>query len=407
MKPRRKAREVARVSVISRHKTGCPHAAHIDPATQEKINSDELEIRCACPKALRYYRNGKLTRLSADTCDADVAREAARKLENGWAAAARGEAPPAPKGIILLETAIADFLASKKQEATTEKTVLRYKSDLSDFSNAMLARGIVNLQEVDTAAIVAWRNNLENAQSTRRKQVQRIGTFFAYAVEIEWIAVNPANKKILRIKEPTRQIPRALTDEQFSTLLAAVAQLNGRTTDEQRKKVKGILLLQRWTGLAIRDALFIERSRFILNGEFARLRLHRAKTGKEVYCTLRIETAKEILSLGNQEGRYLFVDAVPAKERERDNLTGQWGARLRKVGTLAKLEDENSEPYGFASHALRHTFVLTCLNGGLTTEDIAALIGDTPEVVSQHYSEWIAARQEKLNDRMQQMLKAA
>jgi hypothetical protein len=36
----------------------------------------------------------------------------------------------------------------------------------------------------------------------------------------------------------------------------------------------------------------------------------------------------------------------------------------------------------------------------MPTHDIATLIGDTPSVVEQHYSEWIAARAARLETRM-------
>jgi hypothetical protein len=42
----------------------------------------------------------------------------------------------------------------------------------------------------------------------------------------------------------------------------------------------------------------------------------------------------------------------------------------------------------------------------MPTHDIATLIGDTPSVVEQHYSEWIQARAARLESRMMAVLAA-
>jgi len=163
----------------------------------------------------------------------------------------------------------------------------------------------------------------------------------------------------------------------------------------------------RWTGLAIRDAVQIERNRFQKNGTpgFTKLFLYRAKTGQPVYCTLRNELVAEVFSLANPEGRYLFIDAVPDSEAAMDALVQTWIFRMGKLNAVAELKDEHGAPYRFSSHALRHTFVYWCLNLGFPTEDIATLIGDTPAIVAKHYSEWIHGRQERLNERMMAALR--
>ena len=106
-------------------------------------------------------------------------------------------------------------------------------------------------------------------------------------------------------------------------------------------------------------------------------------------------------------GKYLFVDDWPNKEYDaeysaaeraqreklRDNLAAVWGQQMKRLGQLAGFAD-------FGSHWLRHTFVGRMLRAGMPTEDVAVLIGDTPLMVQQHYSDWIQARQDKLAERM-------
>lgn len=200
------------------------------------------------------------------------------------------------------------------------------------------------------------------------------------------------------------QEPKALTDTQFEQLLAAIPRVNGRTSDEQRRKLRSLLMLMRWTGLAIRDAVCIERLRFQRNGNgFWKLFLRRAKTGHPVYCTLQTEIGEQVFAGANSTGRYLFVENVPQGEKELDNLIQAWGSLMRKLGEVAALTHDG-QPVRFHSHLLRHTFVCWCLNHDLPTEDVAALIGDSVQIVARHYSGWISGRQERLNERMMQAL---
>ena len=240
----------------------------------------------------------------------------------------------------------------------------------------------------------SYRNSLTGAQNTRAKKVFRLIGFFRFCVEIGWIQRKIAQAQAVKLKYDDTQTPKA----------AAVPKVNGRTTDDQRRKLRGLLLLMRWSGLAIRDAVCIERARFDRKGTHTSLFLHRAKTSQPVYATLRNEIVDEVFALANPDGRYLFVESVLQDERGLDLLVKGWGDLFRKLGLLADLRDDHGQPLHFTSHSMRHTFVFWGLNAGLPTEDIAALIGDSIEIVARHYSAWIAGRQERLSERMLQAL---
>lgn len=391
----KRARAVPKVSVYSRHREDCRWAGN------------DRKISCDCPKTLVWFRNGKLHRTSAETCDGEIAEGKALELTNSFTAAATGKPQSKPTTGKLIDEAITLFIDSKRQDDLTERHLARLKFELEGFSRFALSKGLANIGDVATTHVLEFRNSLEGAQNTRAKRIVRLIGFFQFAVEMGWIVRNVAKVKAVRISPSDRQQPRALTDAQFTTLLAAIPKVNGRTTDSQRRKLGAMVLLMRWTGLAIRDAVLIERARFEQNGNgYFKLFLRRAKTGNPVFCTLKPEIVKEIFAGANPEGRYLFVDVIPDGWRERDNLLNSWGGLFIKLGEKADLKDEHGLPYRFTSHSLRHTFVFWCLNHGLPTEDVAALIGDSVEVVVAHYSEWISGRQERLNERMMGALNA-
>jgi site-specific recombinase XerD len=349
---------------------------------------------------LTWFRGGKLHRVTADTCDGVKAQDKARNMMADFEAVSNGEVREVKTGK-LLEEAIADFLNAKRTSGITEKHVAKLTFELEGFQTFALGRGLVNLGDVQTEHVLAYRNTLDGAQNTRAKKIFRLIGFFEFCVEMGWIVRNIARAQSVILKYDDQQTPKALNDAQFTVLMDAVQKLNGRTTDEQRRKLRSLLMLMRWTGLAIRDAVLIERARFEQNGNgFCKLFLRRAKTGHAVYATLKADVLKQVLAGANPNGRWLFVDGVPKGEKERDRLIEAWGVLFRKLGAVADLKDEHGAPYKFTSHSLRHSFVHWCLNSGLPTEDVAALIGDSVQIVARHYSEWIFGRQEKLTERM-------
>jgi integrase len=55
-------------------------------------------------------------------------------------------------------------------------------------------------------------------------------------------------------------------------------------------------------------------------------------------------------------------------------------------------------------HRFRHTFVRLLLQHGVSTADVAELIGDTEEMVRKHYARWVPERQERLTRILQEAL---
>lgn len=385
VKRERKSREVPKVRVYAVHDPECRWAG------------ESTRISCKCRKQLKYFKDGKRIVLAADI-DKNKAEEQARELENELAAIARGEQPKTTtKGKTLVE-AIQLFLDSKKD--VTESYVNKQRRELAAFDTFCASQNLLALASIQTEHILQFRNSLVGAQNTRAKQVFRLIGFFSFCVEMGWIARNPAKVKAVKLNYSDEQIPRALTDQQFEDYLAYARQINGRTTDEQRAAFRSLIILMRWTGLSIRDAVCIERKRFEKNGDgFWQLFLRRAKTGHKVFCTITDETYTAIMA-GAKSGRYLFVDSVPENERELNIMINRWGELFGKLADIADIKDAEGEALRPTSHWLRHTFVRWCLDHDLPSEDIAALIGDSVQVLVRHYSDWITARQERLSARM-------
>lgn len=394
------ARKVPKVYVKSRHTPDC------------KYSGSPKKLGCACPKQLIWTQNGKEYRVSAETADREVAESKARKKEQEFERVANLTPEQIAAEIAQSERkTIAgvrdDFLAAKKAEGVSQKHI---DSKIGVLLDALVQHcaelGIIAIADVTLPLLENWRNSWEFSRETARKKQQILKSFFEYALHRDYVTKNPA-KGLGRIKGVDRKPTLPLDDAQFAQLLAAIPKLNGQTTDDTRAKLRGIMLLQRWTGLAIKDAVLFERKRLVKDSHgFYQVFLYRAKTGNPVYCVLGADIAKELLAIPNSSERYMFVSHVPSDERELESLIAWWASRSRRVGDLAQLKDEHGDPMAFGTHQLRDTFAVWCLNEGFGLEEVAALLGDSPQVVAEHYAPWVKSRQDVLTKKMRAALAA-
>jgi integrase/recombinase XerD len=52
------------------------------------------------------------------------------------------------------------------------------------------------------------------------------------------------------------------------------------------------------------------------------------------------------------------------------------------------------------SHRFRHTLATRLLGRGASFEDIADILGNTPEIVRKHYAKWSKGRQDRIDSLM-------
>jgi integrase/recombinase XerD len=110
-------------------------------------------------------------------------------------------------------------------------------------------------------------------------------SFFAFCVSNNWLAKNPMEalkKPVVHRGKPTDYFTR----EDFSKILEATYKYEyggGNDCRFRKDRLRALVLLMRWSGLSIRDAVTLERSRVDAKGS---LLLRRAKTGVPVYVPL-------------------------------------------------------------------------------------------------------------------------
>ena len=207
------------------------------------------------------------------------------------------------------------------------------------------------------------------------KKLERLRAFFRFAQDNEWIGQNPAAK----LKSPTvKQTPTLpFTPDEMGSIVAACDRWTGN-----RIRMRALVLLLRYSGLRIGDAVRLARDR-IANG---RLFLYTQKTGVPVWCPIPDFVVEALNSFQPMNETYYFWSGASKK----DGVARTYMSRLKRVFELANL------PGGHA-HRFRDTFATELLLAGVPLERVSVLLGHSSiKVTEKHYAPWVRARQEQL-----------
>jgi integrase len=359
------------VRVFVRHKTTCDHAG------------EEGYAKCRCAKWLRYSRHGKQFRQSANTRSFGTALEKAKDLERRLNA---GETP-SPKPTQPKKPTIADkietHLLAKQSDGLSNSTRRKLVYQLGLFDQFMSDRSKFYPHEITTDDVIHFRASWKwKSGVTRQKAQQNLRGFLRMVCDGNQL------EQILRVLRPiklsdedtVRLKPQPFSDEELTTLIAKVP----KTFTDPTKQARVIALIhcQVETGLAIRDAIQLEREH-IKDG---RLRIRRQKTKKAVEQPLRPGLYDELMKVTNGNPRYVFWNGTSLPE----SATGLWQADLREL-----MEDAGVWIKGNLSHRFRDTAVDFWLSEGRTIVQIAAYLGDTTRIVEKHYADLISKRMQK------------
>jgi len=155
------------------------------------------------------------------------------------------------------------------------------------------------------------------------------------------------------------------------TIEKAIAAATGKT--------RLMMLLQRWSGIAISDAIFFKRNR--LEGNL--VRGNRRKTKERFRIRIPHELAQALRALPCDEPDYFFVDGG------RDQVR-YWQREYRLTFKAAKVK--------MSSHLFRHFRITELLASGVRVEDVASMVGTSPQEIRKTYQHWIKEAEDRLDD---------
>jgi integrase/recombinase XerD len=362
------------IVIFVRHAADCPY------------RDDEGYKSCKCKKHFRYFVARKQIRQSAHTRVWKVAEQRRREMEQKFSADASAVVI-APTTQQTIEQSIALFVADKRSQGLSDSVLKKYTRELARFETAMSSAGMLFPHEITRDALTTFRSDwstLYPSSQTRGKVQERLKAFLRYCYDTGKMSRVPVMTPIKVDVTPT--LP--LDDKQYARLLSACSQ---EFTGDKAKRTHALIQLMRHTGLAIMDAVTLERSELTKTGKHYRVTTSREKTGTNVSVLIPDAVAKEVLSAAALNGSERFVFWNTGTGKAQSAVTN-WQHDLRQCFRAAGMP--NGHP-----HQLRDTFACGLLTAGVPLEEVSKALGHKSiKVTEKHYAAWVKVRQNRLDD---------
>lgn len=354
------------LTIYRRHTRACPHR-----------NQGRAYRRCKCPIWIDGFVGGVEVRQSLRLRDWQKANEKARE----WEAQGKAEIEAEKPEPTTVKAACDSFLSDAKARKLREPTLYKYRLLFRQLQDFCEGAGVRFIEEIDLEFCRRFRESWKHNNFSALKTLERLKAFFRFCKESEWMKKDPARK----LKKPqVKDLPTLPFDnEEMGKILAACDGYNAEHPTAgrlQALRVKALVLLLRYSGLRIRDAVTLERS-CVVDGK---VHLYQAKTGTPVYCPLPPVVVRALECCSGS--RHFFWTG----ESNPKSAVGDWQRTLRRVFKLAKV------PGGHA-HRFRDTFAVELLKAGVPLDRVSVLLGhQSTRITEKHYSPWVRERQEQL-----------
>ena len=268
--------------------------------------------------------------------------------------------------------ACAAYLRDLEARNIRKSTKAGYQSLFRQLEAFAARTGAESLEGITGDAVRNWREQWDCAYSTQGRRLQQLNAFFSFAKGEGWISRSPLNG--IRSPKSEARSTMPLSIDEMRALLEAS---NGKPREQ------ALLLVLRYSGVAISDAATLARSSVHASGE---LILRRSKSGELVTVLLPMEALAALDAIAEPDRPHYFWTGVSAPA----TVASYWRKRLQGVAAAADVE-------GFHPHRLRDTFAVELLLAGMAMQDVSTLLGHSSvRTTEQYYAPWNHARRSRL-----------
>jgi integrase/recombinase XerD len=361
------------IQIFTRHSEDCPY------------RGDEAHKKCKCPKHLRWSHGGRQHRQSAKTRSWSAAEEVRRSVEDKFRSGSGQPVRIATEAKKTLADAIRLYIQHKKNEGIKHKAAKSYESQLGRLEQFMSQRQIyfpADMRKEDLIEFQAAWDTYKSTQ-TRARATTRLRGFLNFAHESGWIDKVPKLSRV-KIDEPPT-LP--LSTEEYQKLLDTIP---STFKPEKAARVRTLVQLMRYSGLAIRDAVTLERRELVWDEvrKLYRVTTKRTKTGTDVSVIIPPAVSAELLAVHNDHPDYFFWNTGKGKE---SSAVTNWSHDLRTLFRAAGFPEGHS-------HQLRDSFAVALLEKGVPIEEVSKLLGhESIKTTEKHYAPWVQSRQDRLD----------
>jgi integrase/recombinase XerD len=267
------------------------------------------------------------------------------------------------------------FIADAEARGLRESTVYKFRLLFRRLQEFAQSNGLRYLSEFDIDQLRQFRATWPNRNFAAQKKLEALRAFFRFGHDSGWVSSNIATKlkppKI--VERPTMPLSR----EEVASILGACDNYPDKFN---AVRLRALVLLLRYSGLRIRDAVTLSRER-VNDG---RLFLYTAKTGTSVYCPLPpfVISALEAIP---RTGNFFFWTG----ESKPKSAVGDWQRSLKRLFELAGVPTAHA-------HRFRDTFSVELLQAAVPIDRVSVLLGHrSVRITEKHYNAWTRARQEQ------------
>ena len=273
-----------------------------------------------------------------------------------------------------LSEACEAYLRDLKARDIRSSTLSNYKSLFRAWQAYAVELGLSELVSFDQTAMREWRESWVCAPGTQVRRLQQLRAFFSHAVQAGWIDASP----MTAVKPPrSRSKPRMpLSRDEVAALVTTASQAG-------KSKERALILLMRYSGLSIRDAVTLRRDAIDNTGI---LTLRRAKSGELVIVPLHDLAIEALEQISQPDQLYFFWSG----ESKPETVTKYWRTRLNRVARKAGVQN-------FTPHRLRHTFAVELLKAKVPIKQVSTLLGHSSVITTERdYAQWDVSRRDQL-----------
>ena len=225
-------RRMPQLNLFRRHTKKCPNR-----------NKGRRYTKCTCPIWYDGDRDGKEWRGSLRLRDWQRAVQRLARLEDP-------DAPPTKAVAAAIE-------AWKAQLDVQEPSRIKYSRLMHQLRRFCEKNGIETMDELGLEQLDTFRASRKVERTTAAKELQTLRQFLGFCFERRWAPENYARKIKMPKPQPNEVVP--YTPQQVTAMLVA-CEVIGHGSYE-RLRARALVLLLRYTGLRIMDAITLATDR--------------------------------------------------------------------------------------------------------------------------------------------------
>jgi site-specific recombinase XerD len=215
--------------------------------------------------------------------------EAASELVMAWEA--RGKISG---HVVTVADAVSKFMDDARARHLTDASLAKYSVVLEKQLVPWCEnRGLRYLSHLDVQNVAEFRASWKDGAVAAAKKLERLRTFFRFAEDRQWMESNPA--KLIRPPKVTLKPTLPFSKDEMERILGACEKYPRKNSlgQDNRARIRAFVLLLRFSGLRLQDAVSLRKDRIKDNKLF----LYTQKTGTPVFIPLPVAVVAALTSI--------------------------------------------------------------------------------------------------------------